>query len=143
MADPWKPYIDNLVGSKAATKAAIIGILAEENQKGAVWTQSADLGVPTRDDPDVLAIIDILQNPNYEQARGQLQSNGFRFKGTKYIMTRFEGGHHLYGSKSGEGCIIVKSARTIILAICDSSIDQKQCAAAVEGLADYLRKMNY
>ncbi|CCA76448.1 hypothetical protein PIIN_10441 [Serendipita indica DSM 11827] len=138
MADPWKQQLEYYVinGGKAATKSATAVALMYQAQ-GEPWSKTDNLAFqPGEAD----AIRKLFTNPNRDEAR----ANGVRIGGKKYFVTSFESGSRsLYGMQGPNGCVIVTTNSSIIVAICEPPIDQKLCIAAVEGFADYLMKLNY
>ncbi|GJJ12912.1 hypothetical protein Clacol_007159 [Clathrus columnatus] len=124
----WQAYVDtNLLGSNKISKAAILG------QKGGVWAASAGYTLSPQEQSAILAAH---TNPDATQA------NGIRLCNQKFF-TLSVNARSVYGKKSAEGCLLVKTKQAILVAEYGPPNQHAEVAKVVEGLADYLISVGY
>ncbi|KAL4073837.1 profilin [Scleroderma yunnanense] len=124
----WQVYVDsNLVGSGKVSRAAILG------QKGGVWAASPGYNLSTEEQK---AITSGFSNPS------SVQANGVRLAGQKFFTLQADP-EHIYGKKQADGCVIVKTKQAILVAEYAAPIQAPEATPVVEGLADYLKSVNY
>ncbi|KAF8587609.1 profilin [Ramaria rubella] len=124
----WQTYVDsNLLGSGKIAKAAILG------QQGGVWASSAGYTLSSQEQT---AAIESFSKPD------QTQANGIRLAGNKFFTIQ-TGERSVYGKKSADGCILVKTKMAVLVAEYVGPIQAPEATPIVESLADYLISVGY
>jgi len=119
----WQTYVDkNLVGSGFVTKGAIFGL------DGAKWAASPAF-LPTTD--EARKAIAAFKSPD------AIRASGLYIATVKYFALRCDE-RSIYGKQGSGGVVLVKTTKTVLIAVYDDKIQPGQCANVVEKLADYL-----
>lgn len=127
----WEAYIDNsMIGSGHADKGAIFSF---ENLSQ--WASTTGFNISPE---EIKVIHDALNSNNLEK----LYSDGIYIAGVKYVFSN-KGSRSLYARKGTEGVIIVKTAKTILIAHHNDKMIAGNCSSVIEELADYLGTVNY
>ena len=126
----WQAYVDsNLVGTGHVSKAAIHGI------DGSVWATSAGLSISAK---EATALVTGINDPT------PFQTGGIMLQGKKYQFLRNEKGRSVYGKLGADdGCVIVKTAKAVLVALYTKGTTAGNCTLVVEKLADYLMDNGY
>ncbi|KAG4305885.1 hypothetical protein PORY_000795 [Pneumocystis oryctolagi] len=123
----WNVYIDNLVGNKKISKAAIVS-----REGDSVWAASLGFNVGLRLDLNELKNLAI----GFDDAT-QILGSGFYLSKQKYVTIRAED-RNIYGKQGSEGVYCVRTKKTIIIACFPKTTLAGEAAKIVESLGDYL-----
>ncbi|KAG9041794.1 profilin, required for normal timing of actin polymerization in response to thermal stress [Tulasnella sp. UAMH 9824] len=124
----WQTYVDsNLVGTGKVSQAAILG------QQGGVWASSPGF---TLSQPEQNAVVGAWNNLD------GVQASGVTLAGTKYFTLQADP-DHIYGKKSANGCVIVKTTQAILVCVYKDPIQQQEAVSVVEALGVYLKSVGY
>ncbi|KAJ7100772.1 profilin [Mycena belliarum] len=124
----WQAYVDtNLVGSGKVKKAAILG------QAGGVWASSAGYTLSTEEQKAIVSAFGNLD---------AVRTSGLKLAGVKFFTTTADE-NVIHGKKGGDGYVIAKTKQAILVAEYSPPIQAPEAAPVVEGLADYLKSVNY
>jgi profilin len=147
----WQGYVDSsLCGSGVVTSGAIM-----DNKGEGVWAQSPSFEIK----PEELKTIALLASRDAsKETIDKLFETGVKVNGTKYALvapcTEDEGvekaGYIRRSLAEGEdaelkkhGIVIARSKTAIILGYHNQSSERGSATPIVEGLADYLKGVNY
>ena len=124
----WQAYVDNnLVGSKAVAKAAILG------HDGNKWAATAGFNVTPDEGKKLFAA--------FKDATG-IRASGLFIAGVKFLTLRADE-RSIYGKQGAGGVICVKTGKSILVGVYDDKSQPGQAANVVEKLADYLIEQGY
>jgi len=124
----WQTYVDqNLVGTKAVAKAAILG------HDGNKWAATAGFNVSAEEGKKLFQA--------YKDPSG-IRAQGIHLAGSKYLALRADD-RSVYGKQGAGGVITVKTNKAILIGVYDDKSQPGQAANVVEKLADYLIEQGY
>ncbi|KAF8838177.1 profilin [Paxillus ammoniavirescens] len=124
----WQAYVDtNLVGSGKIHRAAILG------QKGGIWAISPGYSLSGDEQKAILSAFD---------KQDVTQASGVRLGGQKFFTLQCNA-RSIYGKKSADGCVLVKTKQAILVTEYVGPIQAPEATPVVEGLADYLISVGY
>ena len=128
----WQAYVDNaLVAHSAISKAGIFGInVAVDRNAHCVEKWASNNFDPSSEELKV--VLTSFIDPHL------IVAHGLYLEGVKYVCLSTNTSTIL-GKRSASGCVAIKTARCIIIAIYDSSKNAQNALCAVIRLADYLR----
>ncbi|KAJ7705607.1 profilin [Mycena rosella] len=124
----WQAYVDtNLVGSGKISKAAILG------KQGGVWAASAGYTLSAEEQKAVIGAFSNVES---------VQASGLKLAGVKFFTVQITD-NSIYGKKGGDGYVIVQTTQAILVAEYAAPVQAPEAVKVAEGLADYLRSVNY
>ncbi|KAF8483536.1 profilin [Russula ochroleuca] len=124
----WQAYVDtNLVGSGKLSRAAILGL------GGGIWATSPGYTLSNEEQKAILASYKDLTHT---------QANGLRLAGEKFFTLRADN-RSIYLKKGGDGAVLVKTSKAILIAEYTAPIQAAEATQVVESLADYLISVKY
>ncbi|KAF2073149.1 hypothetical protein CYY_005538 [Polysphondylium violaceum] len=121
MATNWQTHVDSLVGSGQVRGACIL------NVKGFLVAKSNNINLH---DGEGDKLIKVFTEP---------KTKGVTIHGVTYAIFKTDA-RSIYGKKGTNGCIVLKTSKSIIVGVYDSTIPQEKATLAVEGLAARLIK---
>ncbi|CAI7598593.1 unnamed protein product [Penicillium viridicatum] len=119
--------VTHLAVSNKVRKAAIL------DRKGGIWAISEGFQLSYEEQT---AAIDAVQDI-YQMAVSGLTLNGQEY-GTAHVSDDI-----LHMVKHGGGAILVKTEKSLVVAVYESPVQQVEASPIVEGMADYLLSIGY
>jgi len=121
-------YVDtNLIGTGKVSKAAILGLA------GGVWATSAGFNLSAQEQATIIKAHNDLDGT---------QAHGIRAGGQKYFTLQADE-RSIYGKKSADGILIVKTKQAVLVAIYEAPLQAPEVTPIVESLADYLISVGF